>query len=335
MDIFPFHSLNNSQLINELNLSCGSDIPMQRSCYENLFFNPDSINDGENILDNIDPDRNLDIDTSFFVPSNYYHSNEFFNMLKTNENYISLLFINIRSLVANFEQFNNYYLSDMMPSITIIGLCEVIGLCETRLTDDLERNFVLPNYSLYSNNNSRSSGGVALYVRDIIPGNIIPDLCFMSHFCESLFLELTLNNHKEIIGVVYRRPDSNVTEFILRLSEILTKITQTGKKCHIMGDFNFNLLQYDVSPNVQNYVDTMYSSGFFPCTNKPTRVTSHSATIIDVIWTNDIEKARKNGILFSDVTDHFAPFTIVKRCRMNNEPVRVTYRDYGYNSGTL
>ena len=42
------------------------------------------------------------------------------------------------------------------------------------------------------------------------------------------------------------------------------------------------------------------------CTmNKPTRVTNHSATLIDHIWTNNFANYVCSGIIFNSVNDHF------------------------------
>ena len=50
---------------------------------------------------------------------------------------------------------------------------------------------------------------------------------------------------------------------------------------------------------------------FFPLINKPTRISKHSATIIDNIFYNNIEKNTTfNGILITDLSDHFPIFHI-------------------------
>jgi hypothetical protein len=57
---------------------------------------------------------------------------------------------------------------------------------------------------------------------------------------------------------------------------IIEKIDKENKVCYIMGDFNIDLLKSE--------------SSFIPLTTKPTRITSHSATLIDNIFTNNIDK---------------------------------------------
>ena len=54
----------------------------------------------------------------------------------------------------------------------------------------------------------------------------------------------------------------------------------------------------------------MYSNGFYPLISKPTRITSHSATLIDNIFSNDLDNHKFSGILWSDISDHLPIFQI-------------------------
>ena len=55
-----------------------------------------------------------------------------------------------------------------------------------------------------------------------------------------------------------------------------------------MGDFNINLLDFENSKKVQNFVNLMFHCGMVPVINKPTRVTRYTATAIDHMFTNSI-----------------------------------------------
>ena len=54
--------------------------------------------------------------------------------------------------------------------------------------------------------------------------------------------------------------------------------------CYVMGDFNMNLMNYQSHNLTGEFLDTMYSNTFFPLT-RPTRITSHSATLFDLLIT--------------------------------------------------
>ena len=54
----------------------------------------------------------------------------------------------------------------------------------------------------------------------------------------------------------------------------------------------------------------MYSNTFFPLITRPTRITSHTATLIDNIFTNHFHHHSISGLLFTDISDHLPVFSI-------------------------
>ena len=79
-----------------------------------------------------------------------------------------------------------------------------------------------------------------------------------------------------------------------------------------MGDMNIDLLKCMTHPKTESYLDNTFAHGCRPFITKPTRLLSHSATLIDHIYTNQISSKVKIGILISDVSDHFGIFTCIK-----------------------
>ena len=53
----------------------------------------------------------------------------------------------------------------------------------------------------------------------------------------------------------------------------------------------------------------MYSCGLYPLINKPTRVTLDTATIIDNIYTNNIDISYSGILIEDDISDHLPVFT--------------------------
>ena len=77
----------------------------------------------------------------------------------------------------------------------------------------------------------------------------------------------------------------------------------------------------------------MYSRMFYPLINNPTRITEHTATLIDNIFTNRPENHLKSGILFTDISDHLPIFSILTDNLTNsNRLSTVTIRDKGYHN---
>ena len=75
----------------------------------------------------------------------------------------------------------------------------------------------------------------------------------------------------------------------------------------IAGDFNINLINSE-NVHTEQYINTILQNSFIPCITIPTRVTYHSASIIDHI----LLKTPKNllhikisaGNLITDISDH-------------------------------
>ena len=53
-----------------------------------------------------------------------------------------------------------------------------------------------------------------------------------------------------------------------------------------MGDFNFDLLQYETRNLTDDFLTTVTSHSFLPYVLQPTRVTEHSSTVIDNIFSS-------------------------------------------------
>ena len=94
------------------------------------------------------------------------------------------------------------------------------------------------------------------------------------------------------------------------MATILNNIKAEGKFCYIMGDFNLNLLNANSHNPTNDFIDLMYSYNFIPLINKPTRVGLNSATLIDNVFTNNLSNNILQGILYSDISDHFPIFMI-------------------------
>ena len=98
----------------------------------------------------------------------------------------------------------------------------------------------------------------------------------------------------------------------------MTKLDKWDKPCYIMGDFNINLLKYDCCNFANKFFNQLSSSGYTPLITKPTRITKSTATLIDNIFTNNLNRTEHlNGILFNDISDHLPIFTITEHDLQN------------------
>ena len=72
----------------------------------------------------------------------------------------------------------------------------------------------------------------------------------------------------------------------------------------------------------------MFSLGYKPLINKPTRITAYSSTLIDNIFTNDLDYEHKSGIVITDISDHLP---IITSCNSIKRLCTSSLRSYKRN----
>ena len=167
-------------------------------------------------------------------------------------------------------------------------------------------------YKFISQNRIGKSGGsVACYLDNKNHYKIRSDLNYNDcDVNESLFIEIINPTGKNIVGIVYRPPNNNSEAFITTHTDIMSHISQENKTCYILGDMNLNLINNEVHTPTGKFLDSMLSFMMLSLITKPSRVTANSATLIDNIFTNDIEYVTMCGLLLTDITDHLPVFAI-------------------------
>lgn len=247
--------------------------------------------------------------------------------LKNKNNY-SFLHLNIRSLSKHHE--------DLATMLTSTGCkFDAIGCSETWLN---EKSFIdmlkIQGYNLLTKNrNDRSGGGVCLYISSIYNVLVCEDISIMDSHCDSLFVELEIQNEKNlIVGVIYRPPDANFETFITKLEEMLFYINSKNKNCILLGDFNVDLAREDTPKN--DFINTLHSSSFFPTINTFTRVTPTTRTIIDNIITNIHSTRLESGIVHTEISDHF-PIVLFIDLACRPSPICQKFKTRIINEKTL
>ena len=103
---------------------------------------------------------------------------------------------------------------------------------------------------------------------------------------EYTFIE-TVNPKKSniIVRVIYRHlsmdlPDSNCNY----LNKLLEHTSKEQRSIFLLVNFNVNLLNYNKHNETNEFLDSLASNSFIPLVLQPTRITSHSNTLIDNIF---------------------------------------------------
>ena len=94
-----------------------------------------------------------------------------------------------------------------------------------------------------------------------------------------------------------------------------------GHEVLVLGDFNVDFLKYNDDKQTSEYMDMLLDLGYLPLVTKATRITYHTSTLIDHIYTNTPEKVIKSGICLADISDHLPIFcTLAYTMPSSNEP---------------
>ena len=139
---------------------------------------------------------------------------------------------------------------------------------------------------------------------------------------ECIFIEIEMVGKNIIVGCIYRPPNSNICD-------LMKKLNSLNKHIYLLGDYNVDLLHFNTHQSTSDFINLMFSSSFIPLINHPTRVTEFSATLIDNIFTNRHDESRHlNGILPTDISDHFPIFHIIydDNCALNTHSNIPQYR---------
>ena len=202
----------------------------------------------------------------------------------------------------------------------------VICLTETWLNDHefkTNSNYHLPNYEgiHYERKTNKRGGGVLMYIRNDLSYKIRNDLCTSDGDREILTIELLTKSMKNIIvSCCYKPPDGNWKNHCDHLQKILTNATMENKIYFVTGDFNLNCLEFHQSSEIRQFLNNMFEKGAIPLINRPTRVTTSSATLIDNIFTNCVfDTSLKKGIIKTSISDHFIIFAAIK---LSNEKTK-------------
>ena len=77
----------------------------------------------------------------------------------------------------------------------------------------------------------------------------------------------------------------------------------------------------------------MFSHSFLPLINRPTRIISHTASLIDNIFTNHFPNDyMTSGVIFSDISDHLPIFTFLGHSELHNSKPTIKLRRRLINS---
>ena len=189
---------------------------------------------------------------------------------------------------------------------------DIIAVSETRISKktSLTSNINLNNYSFETTPTESTAGGTMLYVSNRLSYKPRTDLnMYKKNELESIFIEI-INSKKSniVVGCVYKHPNMDVLDFNSLINQLLDKISKEQKQIFLLGDFNINLLNYHEHQPTNEFLDSLASNSIIPYILQPTRITSHSKTLIDNIFSNVLSFEAISGNITATISDHLPQF---------------------------
>ena len=99
----------------------------------------------------------------------------------------------------------------------------------------------------------------------------------------------------------------DVLVFNYLINQLLDKISKE-QQIFLLGDFNINLLNYNEHQPTNEFLDSLASNSIIPYILQPTRLTSHSKTLIDNIFSNVLSCETISRNITATISDHLPQF---------------------------
>ena len=86
---------------------------------------------------------------------------------------------------------------------------------------------------------------------------------------------------------------------------MLEKVSQKQKQIFLLGDFNINLLNYNIHQPANGFLDSLASNSIIPYVLQPKRLTSHSRTLTGNIFSNIVSSEIISGNLTTTISHYY------------------------------
>ncbi len=249
---------------------------------------------------------------------NYYGVDEFMSCKFNSNKNFSILHLNIHSIQLHIDELK-----------TLLKMLDhdfdIIAISESKLKKDPTVKIDISGFKPpIITKTEAEKGGTMIYVANGLSFKRRKDLeIYQSKELESTFIEIiNQKTSNDIIGVIYRHPHMNTTEFTdVKFNELMTKLSrERNKKVYISGDFNFDLLKISNHTDTSNFYEKITSNLFLPLISLPTKINTKNNTLIDNIFTTQFNPDTISGNLTVNISDHLPSFMITPRANLNHLP---------------
>ena len=176
---------------------------------------------------------------------------------------------------------------------------DVLCVSETWIDPNTSDRFVsIPNFKIFRNDHGRG-GGVCIYVSSDLSATPINMNKENVDGIEDIWLTIQCRKLPSIIvACIYRHPKTTAKNFEYLL-DCLRNICLKNKPVLILGDINDDQLNSN-----SKLSKIIKMTKFTQLIDKPTRITDHSSTLLDVIITNKPDLIINSSVAPSPIADH-------------------------------
>ena len=232
---------------------------------------------------------------------------------------------NINRLYSKMDEIR-YYLKVYFP-------VDIYGVVETFLDENVnDSEILINNYNVVRKDRICSGGGgILIYVKQYLNYRRIPELELP--IIEAIFIELQFSNGNILVGFIYRPPNNNLvnySEWLIIMDNLLDKINNTYNKVILLGDFNIDLLPTAVQKT--SWINTFQSYYLNQLIDEPTRITSHSKTLLDHIYVFEDVNVSKSGLLSWAISDHNPIYITINKSNYvtNHDKIKNKHKTISY-----
>lgn len=228
----------------------------------------------------------------------YYSVEDFNRAFQSGKGLFKALHINCRSIKRKVDDIANFIWS------IAIGF-DVLVFSETWITYKEDAPF-FPGYSHeLLCRNQQKGGGLAIYFKDTLSSELLDKYTVMNDDVECI----TMCVGPFIVIGVYRPPHGHKKKFIEFLNVVLSTV-RGNTPCIVMGDINIDLCSND--PYAKDFETLLLTYGSTNFIRSPTRITSTSATLLDICASNLSSQNIKSGVFAYDISDHMPIFFLAR-----------------------
>ena len=248
------------------------------------------------LLRNGDVDPNPGPEFSDSVSAASSSSSSFFSSNNILQEHFSVVHYNIQSLLNKVD-----ILESELSSFDVVCLSETWLDHRTTESDIKMHGFKMPYRRDRQGDNH---GGICVYVKENVYAKRRIDLELQDIEC--LWIEVSSNRNKLLIGTFYRPPNSPSSTLESIENSIGLAYETNIDNILIVGDFNLDTLKSVSSRKIQSLCQHFNLHNLI---NEPTHFTESSASIIDLMLTSN-----KHGVLLSGVGEPCLEQTVRYHC---------------------